>query len=95
MMAHTPNHHTGSGKGVGAGVLLQLDLHLSDGTVHTTVTDASWVAFDANAYLHPKPGRNWYEHVLEYVIASPLFLSALLKMKKEAGFLSLSSLSLR
>lgn len=60
----------GSSKGVGRGLLVQLDLVLSDGTTMTTVTDNTWSDFNADAYFQPRPGRNWYAHVLEYTDAS-------------------------
>lgn len=52
-----------------AGLLLQLDLRLADGTVATTVSDKSWMAFAADPYLRPIPGKNWYKHHLEAIDA--------------------------
>ena len=47
------------------GVLMQLSLELEGGETATVVTDTSWDALDADTYMHPTPGKNWYKHVLE------------------------------
>ena len=53
-------------KGPGSrGLLLQLDLTMSDSTVTSIVTDKSWSAWNADVMLNPSPGKNWYKHVLE------------------------------
>ena len=55
----------GIGPKISAGVLMQLALELQDGKTSTVVTDRTWDAFDADTYMHPSPGKNWYKHVLE------------------------------
>ncbi len=55
----------GLGPKISAGVLMQLVLELEGGATTTVVTDSSWDAFDADLYMKPTPGKNWYKHVLE------------------------------
>lgn len=55
----------GLGAKISAGVLMQLVLELEGGQTTTVVTDSSWDAFDADTFMHPTPGKNWYKHVLE------------------------------
>ena len=55
----------GVGPKISAGVLMQLVLELQDGATMTTVTDRTWDAFNADTFMHPTAGKNWYKHVLE------------------------------
>ena len=44
---------------------MELKLELAGGDTTTIVTDGSWDVFDADTYMRPSPGKNWYKHVLE------------------------------
>ena len=55
----------GIGPKLSAGVLMQLTLELEGGGSTLVSTDASWDAFDADLFMRPSPGKNWYKHVLE------------------------------
>ncbi len=55
----------GLGPKISAGVLMQLVLELEGGATTTVVTDSTWDAFDADLFMKPTPGKNWYKHVLE------------------------------
>ena len=60
-----PGECAGGGPKIPHGVLVQLQLTLEGGGSLTVVTDSSWQAFDADVYMRPSPGKNWYKHVLE------------------------------
>ena len=44
---------------------MQLVLQTENGDSTTVTTDSTWDAFDADYYLRPSPGHNWYSHKLE------------------------------
>jgi len=54
------------------GVMMQLDMHAADGSVVSVATDATWDAFDADAFLGMTPdtsGQTAYAHSLEFIDA--------------------------
>jgi hypothetical protein len=55
----------GGGPDMARGFLMQLVMQSEGGDFTTVVTDSSWDAFDADQYLKPSPGHNWYSHKLE------------------------------
>lgn len=54
------------------GVLLQLDVHYTNGSIVSTATDATWSAFDADGFVRPTldtSGLTAYAHALEFTDA--------------------------
>jgi hypothetical protein len=57
------------GHNKGRGVLLQLEMSFGESHAMRLVTDATWQAFDADTYLHPKIGGGTFAKNLEFTDA--------------------------